>query len=115
MLKNQELEPNASRTLCRVFLCHNSADKAVIKDIADRLELDFGVLHFLDAFSIPTGEAFIAWIERALRDSTGCAIFLGANGWGPTHLWEAEQALAKRKIDSTFRLIPVALPGIKEE
>jgi hypothetical protein len=59
MLKDQEFHP-PRRTLCRVFLCHNSADKAAIKDIADRLELDFGVPHFLDAFSIPTGEAFKA-------------------------------------------------------
>ena len=82
------------RALCRVFLCHNSADKSLIKEIADRLELDFGVLHFLDAFDIPTGEAFRIWIERALKESTGCAIFLGTNGWGPTHYWEAEQALS---------------------
>jgi WD40 repeat protein len=103
------------RTLCRVFLCHNSADKPLIKEIADRLELDFGILHFLDAFDIPTGEAFRIWIERALKESTGCAIFLGSSGWGPTHRWEAEQALARRAVDAEFRLIPVALPGIREE
>jgi WD40 repeat protein len=103
------------RTLCRVFLCHNSADKPLIKEIADRLELDFGILHFLDAFDIPTGEAFRIWIERALKESTGCAIFLGSSGWGPTHRWEAEQALARRAVDPEFRLIPVALPGIREE
>jgi WD40 repeat protein len=97
-----------------VFLCHNSADKASIKEIADRLELDFGILHFLDAFDIPTGEAFRIWIERALQESTGCAIFLGANGWGPTHRWEAEQAIARRTIEPDFRLIPVALPGVKQ-
>ena len=103
------------RTICRVFLCHNSADKALIKEIADRLELDFGILHFLDAFDIPTGEAFRIWIERALKESTGCAVFLGSSGWGPTHRWEAEQALARRALDAEFRLIPVALPGIREE
>jgi len=103
------------RALCRVFLCHNSADKPLIKEIADRLELDFGVLHFLDAFDIPTGEAFRIWIERALQESTGCAIFLGASGWGPTHRWEAEQTIARRAVDSDFRLIPVALPGIRDE
>jgi WD40 repeat protein len=108
-------KPEATgRTLCRVFLCHNSADKPLVKEIADRLELDFGVLHFLDAFDIPTAAAFRPWIEQALRESTGCAIFLGANGWGPTHLWEAEQALAKEAQNPGFQLIPVALPGIRD-
>jgi hypothetical protein len=97
-----------------VFLCHNSADKPLIKEIADRLELDFGVPHFLDAFAIPSGEAFMPWIERALSRSSGCAIFLGSSGWGPTHLWEAELAAARRRSDPTFRLIPVALPGLDE-
>jgi WD40 repeat protein len=114
MLNEREVQPEDHRTICRVFLCHNSADKPLIKEIADRLELDFGTLHFLDAFAIPTGEAFKSWIERALQESTGCAIFLGANGWGPTHRWEAEQAIARRATDPNFRLIPVALPGIKE-
>jgi TIR domain len=77
------------RPPCRVFLCHNSLDKAFVKEIADRMELDFGVPHFLDAFAIPTGQAFKPWIERALLESSGCAIFLGKNGWGPTHRWEA--------------------------
>src|ERR1700688_4672140 len=84
------------RTLCRVFLCHNSADKPLIKEIADRLELDFGILHFLDAFDIPTGEAFRVWIERSLQDTTGCAIFLGVNGWHVASLWETKKALERR-------------------
>lgn len=103
------------RPLCRIFLCHNSLDKPFIKDLADRLELDFGVAHFLDAFAIPTAEKFRPWIERALQESSGWAIFLGANGWGPTHLWEAGEALARRASDPGFRLIPVALPGIREK
>ena len=42
-----------------VFLCHNSADKAFIRKLADALELEFGTKFFLDVFAIPTGEAFI--------------------------------------------------------
>jgi WD40 repeat protein len=114
-MENGVKSGDAGRTLCRVFLCHNSADKPSVKEIADRLELDFGILHFLDAFDIPTGEAFRIWIERALKESTGCAIFLGANGWGPTHHWEAEQAIARRSVDAEFRLIPVTLPGVRDE
>lgn len=103
----------SGRPLCKVFLSHNSKDKQLVKEIAERLELDFGVAHFLDAFAIPSGEAFRPWIERTLQESSGCAIFLGANGWGPTHLREAEQALARKAVDPTFHLIPVVLPGIR--
>ncbi|MBR0911485.1 toll/interleukin-1 receptor domain-containing protein [Bradyrhizobium japonicum] len=95
-----------------VFLCHNSQDKPFIRGIADALELEFGTKFFLDIFAIPTGEQFIPWIEKALEECAVCAIFLGANGWGPTHLWEAELALARYRRDPRLRIIPVALPGI---
>ena len=98
-----------------VFLCHNSRDKPFIRSIADALELEFGTRFFLDVFAIPTGEAFIPWIEKALEECAVCAIFLGANGWGPTHLWEAELALARYRRDPRLRIIPVALPGIDPE
>jgi WD40 repeat protein len=98
-----------------VFLCHNSLDKPFIERIADALELEFGTTFFLDVFAIPTGEEFIPWIEKALAECAACAIFLGANGWGPTHLWEAELALARYRRDPTLRIIPVALPGLDRE
>jgi hypothetical protein len=98
-----------------IFLCHNNLDKAEVKQIADMLELEFGTTFFLDAYAIPTGEAFLSWIERSLSDASGAAIFLGSNGWGPTHLWEAERALARYRAEPSFKLIPVALPGITKE
>lgn len=98
-----------------VFLCHNSADKAFIRKLADALDLEFGTKFFLDVFAIPTGEAFIPWIEKALENCAVCAIFLGGNGWGPTHLWEAELALARYRRDPKFRIIPVALPGLSQQ
>lgn len=102
--------PDGAREI--VFLCHNSKDKAAIRAIADALELEFGTKFFLDVFAIPTGEQFLPWIERALEDCAVCAIFLGGNGWGPTHLWEAELALARYRRDPKLRIIPVALAGI---
>lgn len=98
-----------------IFLCHNSRDKPVVRQVAEGLELEFGLPHFLDAYAIPTGEAFLPWIERALATSSGCAIFLGANGWGETHFWEAERALERYRVDSRFKVVPVALPGIRDE
>lgn len=80
--------------------------------VAEALELDYGLPYFLDATAIPTGEAFLPWIDTALRDCSACAIFLGGSGWGPTHLWEAELALVRQRKDLDFRIVPVALPGI---
>ena len=98
-----------------LFLCHNSLDKPLVREIADALELETGTPLFLDIFAIPVGEEFIPCIERALKQSSGCAIFLGANGWGQTHLWEAERALARYREEPEFRLLPVALPGLRED
>lgn len=86
-----------------VFLCHNSKDKLAVKRIADALELEFGTRFFLDAYAIPTGEAFMPWIERSLADASSIAVFLGANGWEPTHLWEAERALVRYHEDPDFK------------
>jgi WD40 repeat protein len=104
----------SARRSINVFLCHNNRDKLAVKAIADAIELDFGIPHFLDAYAIPVGEAFIPWIERALAESSGCAIFLGASGWGTTHLWEAELALSRARKNQDFRLIPVVLPGLEQ-
>lgn len=57
-----------------VFLCHNSKDKDFVREIADAIELETGTPVFLDVFAIPVGEAFLPWIERALAESSGCAI-----------------------------------------
>lgn len=107
--------PAAASGRVEIFLCHNSHDKPVVLQVAEGLELEFGLPHFLDAYAIPTGEAFLPWIDRALTTSSGCAIFLGGNGWGGTHFWEAERALDRYRVDAKFRVIPVALPGIRDE
>lgn len=94
-----------------VFLCHNNLDADIVHHIADALELEAGTPFFLDTFAIPLGVEFMPEIEAAMEKAKGCAIFLGENGWGPTHLWEAGLALARYRGDPDFRLIPVTLPG----
>lgn len=96
----------------RVFLCHNSADKGIVREVAEALELEYGIPNFLDVYSIPAGVEFMPFLEKELSDCSCCAIFLGGKGWGPTHLWEAEQAVVRFRKDPTFKLIPVMLPGL---
>ena len=66
-----------------IFLCHNSRDKPVVRQVAEGLELEFGLPHFLDAYAIPTGEAFLPWIERALATSSGCAVSVSSRHLEP--------------------------------
>lgn len=103
------------RPRCEIFLSHNRQDREYVREIAEGLELEFGIAHFLDEYAIPVGEEFLPWIERALATSRGCAIFLGKNGWGPTHYWEAERAVERYRADPEFRLIPVIIGGASED
>ncbi|MGR9270741.1 TIR domain-containing protein (plasmid) [Rhizobium leguminosarum] len=97
-----------------VFLCHNQNDKPWVKDIADALQLEAGLLFFLDEYSIPGSAEFLEFIKREMRRSRSCAIFLGENGWGPTHIEEARLALDIRAMRPEFRIIPVKLPGARD-
>lgn len=98
-----------------VFLCHNRHDRPVVKDVADALQLEAGVLFFLDEYAIPASVEFLRYIEVEMRRCASCAIFLGPSGWGPTHILEARLALAIEEQRKDFRIIPVALPGCPEE
>ena len=109
------LQRTGSDTVADLFLCHNRHDADLVALIAEALEIETGTPFFLDRFAIPTGVEFLPHIENALTTSMGCAIFLGEHGWGETHLWEAERALERYRADPDFRLIPIALPGIKDE
>jgi WD40 repeat protein len=92
-----------------VFLCHNMADKPVVKLVADALQIEAGILFFLDEFSIPASVEFMEFIREEMRRSAACAIFLGLSGWGPTHLAEARLALDVKTERPDFRIIPVNL------
>ncbi len=93
-----------------VFLCHNSLDKPLVKDVADALQIEAGILFFLDEFSIPPSVEFLEFIRQEMRKSAACAIFVGANGWGNTHLVEARLALEVKAERADFRIIPINLP-----
>jgi WD40 repeat protein len=94
-----------------VFLCHNSLDKPLVKDAADALQIEAGILFFLDEFSIPASVEFMEFIRGEMRRAAACVIFLGSHGWGGTHLTEAKLALDVKHERPNFRIIPVNLPG----
>jgi WD40 repeat protein len=79
------------------------------------LQLEAGILFFLDEFSIPPSVEFLEFIRAEMNKSACCAIFLGAHGWGKTHIAEARLALEIRAQRPKFRIIPVNLPGVPED
>jgi len=98
-----------------VFLSHNSDDKLLVEELALRLQDEAGLSPWLDAWHIPGGAQWEAEIERALGSCKTCAVILGEHGWGEYHLREAKAALARRGQHPSFRVIPVFLPGAREE
>src|SRR5690349_10461987 len=95
-----------------VFLSHNSADKPAVEGLARRL-MAAGIQPWLDTWNLIPGEPWQEAIEQALGQCATCAVFIGPSGAGP---WQNEQmrvAIARR-VDtrgSSFRVIPVLLPG----
>ena len=98
----------------RVFLCHNRQDSDFVRIVAEVIELEFGLPHFLDCYAIPPGEEFLKLIDEALSTCASCMIFLSKHGWGPTHLLEAEKAVTRYRSDAEFRLIPAVIGSVDD-
>lgn len=93
-----------------VFLSYRRRDGDLVASIAERLR-DRGLSIFFDRWSLVPGEPFQPALERALRGSRTVVVFIGASGSGGWHEKEMRAALDRQSSDSTFRVIPVLLPG----
>lgn len=93
-----------------VFLSHHSADKPLVEELARRLR-DAGVQPFLDKWHLVPGEVWQEALERALDESTTCAVFLGPHGLGAWENEEMRAALDERVKSPEYRVIPVLLQG----
>jgi WD40 repeat protein len=98
-----------------VFLSHNSEDKSEVEKLALGLQDEAGLNPWLDAWHITGGVKWEDEINQALSSCSTCAVILGEHGWGEYHLREARAALARRETYPSFRVIPVLLPGAREE
>jgi WD40 repeat protein len=94
-----------------LFISHNSLDKSLIDPIVQRLYGEFEIRPWLDKWDIPAATDWSSEIESALQECSACAVFLGANGWGPHHLDEAKLAFRRKEQRPDFKVIPVLLPG----
>ncbi len=96
-----------------VFLSHSSADKPAVEEVARKLRKE-GIEPFLDKWHLIPGELWQPALEKGLRNSRACIIFVGSEGIGPWHRQEMLVALNRGAMDPDFRVIPVLLPGFKK-
>jgi len=97
-----------------VFLSHASADKESVKAIALQLQ-QCAIPTWLDEWNLVPGEPWLDSISQALRECSGCVVFLGPSGAGPWHHEEVRSALTRAVLNPSFRVVPVLLPGTRPE
>ena len=98
-------------TATKVFLSHNATDKPAVEALAQRLNAA-GVGVWLDKWNLIPGDPWQPALEKALGECSSCAVFIGADGFGPWHNEEMRVAIDRRvgDHDRRFRVIPVLLP-----
>lgn len=91
-----------------VFLCHNSDNKAAVKEIGEQLKA-LGILPWLDEWELRPGLPWQRTLEEQITNIQAVAVFVGADGMGPWQSREIEAFL--REFDSRdCPVIPVVLP-----
>lgn len=96
-----------------VFLCHNSADKALVREI-NRLLRGAGIATWVDEDDIPAGVKWYEYIFDHLHEARAVVVFLGPRGLGRYQEEELESIL-RRAAGADTRIVPVLLPGFHEE
>lgn len=95
----------------RLFLCHNSREKALVAAVWHELGHDLDIEIFFDIENVEPGERWRDIIEHGLASCSHALVFLGGAGWGATHYVEATTLFNRAARDVAFVLIPVLLPG----
>lgn len=95
----------------RIFLCHNSLDKAQVQEVALALLKFGGVRTWLDQWEIRGGTKWETHLRKAFAESSACLVFMGPNGMGPYQPIEVTWATERGRPDPSYLTIPVILPG----
>jgi TIR domain-containing protein len=97
-----------------VFLAHNAVDKISALKIAELLRQE-GLRPWLDEWQLVPGATWQDGLADGVASSRCAAFLVGSNGLGPWQSAEAMLILNRAFRDSSFRLIPVLLPGARAE
>ncbi len=96
-----------------VFLCHNSRDKPMVRELYARLRAR-GLMPWLNEEELRPGVPWQEGLETGLEASTAVAVLVSENGLSPWQDAEIRGALSYAVGDGK-PMIPVLLPGISEQ
>ena len=65
-----------------VFLCHNSEDKPIVKNIGKKLKKE-GLKPWLDEWELQPGMPWQVSVEEQIHEIRSAAVFVGKMGIGP--------------------------------
>lgn len=96
-----------------VFLCHNSADKPIVKQIGEELKAR-RLRPWLDEWELRPGQPWQSTLEQQIAHIKAAAVFVGHNGIGPWQNLE-QQAFLREFVQRQVPVIPVLLPDAPRE
>lgn len=98
-----------------VFLSYNGDDRESVEKLAVHLADRAGLEPWFDRWYLVPGEHWVRNMERGLKASGACAVFVGRSGEGPWQKPEVDAALRFQVSRPGFRVIPVLLPDAPAE
>ncbi|MGD9750432.1 MAG: TIR domain-containing protein [Acidimicrobiia bacterium] len=97
-----------------VFLSHSSADKVVVRQIAQALQLR-GVRVWFDGQQLVAGESSAReHLSDALRSARSCAVLVGSRDIQNWQRAEVDAVINRASRDPSFRVFLVQIPGAPE-
>lgn len=104
--------PTSSRPL-KVFLCHSSQDKPIVRDLCKKLKAEGWIDPWLDEEKLLAGQKWDSAIQKAVKDTDVVIVFLSSNsvtkeGYVQKELHSALNS-AEEKPDGTIFIIPLRL------
>lgn len=96
-----------------VFLSYQSADRATVARLAERLR-QAGIRPWFDVWDLSEGERFPRRLAEGIEASAAFVFFVGESAMDPHARWsdaEIDLALERARRHSDFRIIPVILPS----
>lgn len=108
-----QMPENNNRKEFDVFLCYNSEDLHIVRDIGTKLK-EIGLKPWLDQWELRPGLPWQETLERQIKNIKSVAVFVGKNGIGPWHNRELS-AFIRQFGKRECPVIPVILPDCKAE
>ncbi|WP_170110758.1 toll/interleukin-1 receptor domain-containing protein [Flavilitoribacter nigricans] len=99
--------------MIKVFLSHNSSDKPLVTDLAERLKLEENIEPWFDKWNLIPGDPWQEEIEQALDQCQVLLMLIGEGELGPWQHEEMRIAITRRvnNKEKSYRVVPVFLPG----